>query len=405
MCGFGVWLATCSYPGVMVASGTQRGFLVVADITGYTAYLNQSELEHAHGTLKTLLGLLIDYTKPPLTLSGLEGDAVLSYTIDSERFEGQAFVEMIETTYVAFKRAIDLMVMNTSCECNACANINTLDLKFFVHHGEFVVQELAGGEELVGADVNVIHRLMKNNVVEETGVRAYTLFTEAAISQLGLEGFADGLVVYQDEFSDIGSVRGWVLNMAPAWEVHQGKSALNIDDPRAAVFVEEYPLPPELVWGYLTNPEYRAVYSNAKRQVTHERKNGRVGPGTVYECFHLDNSVSTNTVLEWEPFSRIVTENTAARSSRFIAVFELEATEKGTQVTMKYAPLRGPLIERLIGSVLFGLKYKPLAQKGMSLLKEMIEEDLADGHLTVPQSTKPTPDQIQEAASAALPAP
>lgn len=391
--------------GSMVASGTQRGFLVVADITGYTAYLNQSELEHAHGTLKTLLGLLIDHTKPPLALSGLEGDAVLSYTIDSERFEGQAFVEMIEATYVAFKRAIDLMVMNTSCDCNACANINTLDLKFFVHHGEFVVQELAGGEELVGADVNVIHRLMKNNVVEETGVRAYTLFTEASLNQLELEEFANSLAFYQDEFSGIGSVACWVLDMAPVWNVHKGKSDLNIDDSKAAVFIEEYPLAPELVWGYLTNPEYRAVYSNAKRQVTHERRNGRVGPGTVYECFHLDNSVSTNTVLEWEPFTRIVTENTAARSSRFIAIFELEATAIGTRVTMKYAPLRGPLIERLIGRVLFPLRYKPLAQKGMGLLKTMIEEDLADGHLTVAQSTKPTPDQIQEAASAALPTP
>lgn len=389
----------------MVASGTQRGFLVVADITGYTAYLNQSELEHAHGTLKTLLGLLIDHTKPPLVLSGLEGDAVLSYTIDSERFEGQAFIEMIEATYVAFKRAIDLMVMNTSCECNACANINTLDLKFFVHHGEFVVQELAGGEELVGADVNLIHRLMKNNVVEETAVRAYTLFTEASISQLGLEGFANSLTSYQDEFSGIGSVKCWVLDMAPVWAVHQGRSALNIDDTRAAVFVEEYPLSPELVWGYLTNPEYRSVYSNAKRQVTHARRNGRVGLGTVYECFHLDNSVSTNTVLEWEPFTRIVTENTAARSSRFIAIFELEATDIGTRVTMKYAPLRGPLIERLIGSVLFPLRYKPLAQKGMGLLKTMIEDDLADGNVAVPQTRKLTPDQIQEAASAALPTP
>ena len=377
----------------------------MADITGYTAYLNRSELEHAHGTLKTLLGLLIDHTKPPLVLSGLEGDAVLSYTIDSERFEGQAFVEMIETTYVAFKRAIDLMVMNTSCECNACANINTLDLKFFVHHGEFVVQELAGGEELVGADVNLIHRLMKNNVVEETGVRAYTLFTEVSIDQLGLEGFANSLVFYQDEFSDIGSVGGWVLNMAPAWEAHQGKSSLNIDDTRAAVFVEEYPLSPELVWGYLTNPEYRAVFSNSKRQVTHERKNGRVGLGTVYECFHLDNSVSTNTVIEWEPFTRIVTENTAARSSRFIAIFELEATDIGTRVTMKYAPLRGPFIERLIGSVLFPLKYKPAAQKGMGLLKTMIEDDLADGNVAVPKTRKPTPHQIQKAASAALPTP
>ncbi len=375
----------------------------MADITGYTAYLNHSELEHAHGTIKTLLGLLIDHTKPPLTLSGLEGDAVLSYTIDSERFEGQAFVEMIEATYVAFKRAIDLMVMNTSCECNACANISTLDLKFFVHHGEFVVQELAGGEELVGADVNVIHRLLKNNVVEETGVRAYTLFTDASIGQLGLEGFADTLVVYQDDFSGVGSVGCWVLDMAPVWDAHQGRSDLNIDDSRAAVFVEEYPLPPELVWGYLTNPEYRAVFSNAKRQLTHERRNGRVGPGTVYECFHLDNSVSTNTVLEWEPFTRIVTENTAARSSRFIAIFELDTTDIGTRVTMKYAPLRGPLSERLIGSVLFPIKYKPLAQKGMSLLKALIEEDLANGYVATPKTTKPTPDQVQKAASAALP--
>jgi len=130
-----------------------------------------------------------------------------------------------------------------------------------------------------------------------------------------------------------------------------------------------------------------------------------VGLGTVYECFHLDNSVSTNTVLEWEPFTRIVTENTAARSSRFIAIFELEATDIGTRVTMKYAPLRGPLIERLIGSVLFPLRYKPLAQKGMGLLKTMIEDDLADGNVAVPQTRKLTPDQIQEAASAALPTP
>ena len=68
-----------------MASSTLRGFLVVADITGYTSYLNQSELEHAKDVLKTLLDLLIEHTKPPLALSGLEGDAVLSYSIDSER--------------------------------------------------------------------------------------------------------------------------------------------------------------------------------------------------------------------------------------------------------------------------------------------------------------------------------
>jgi uncharacterized protein YndB with AHSA1/START domain len=380
----------------------ERGFLVVADITGYTSYLSRSELEHAKDVLKTLLDLLIDYTRPPLALSGLEGDAVLSYAVDSDRFEGQAFVEMIEQTYVAFKRAIDLMVMNTSCTCNACANINALDLKFFVHHGEFVLQEFAGREELVGSDVNLIHRLMKNTIVEETGFLAYTYFTEAATDRLGLEGITAELTGHAEAVPDIGNVRGWVMDMAPIWETSKATSRLEIDEQRTVSFVEEYPLPPEQVWGYLTNPRYRSVFSNAKRQVTHDRRNGRVGPGTVYECFHMDNSISTNTVLEWQPFSRIVTDNTAARSSRFLCIFDIEPTETGTRVTMRYGPMRGPLIERAVGIPLFFLKYKRLAQQGMTKLRLMMEDDLANGQVFVPEYAVVTPETRDAAAEAAV---
>ena len=53
----------------------QRGFILIADITGYTAYLNDSELEHAQGTLTDLLELLIDHTRSPLIISRLEGEA------------------------------------------------------------------------------------------------------------------------------------------------------------------------------------------------------------------------------------------------------------------------------------------------------------------------------------------
>jgi len=56
----------------------ERGYLVIADITGYTAFLSDSELEHAEDSLKDLLDLLIDQTKPPLVISRLEGDAVIS---------------------------------------------------------------------------------------------------------------------------------------------------------------------------------------------------------------------------------------------------------------------------------------------------------------------------------------
>lgn len=62
-----------------------RGFFLIADITGYTTYLNDSELEHAQQTLTDLLELLVDQTRPPLTVTQLEGDAVLSYALAEAR--------------------------------------------------------------------------------------------------------------------------------------------------------------------------------------------------------------------------------------------------------------------------------------------------------------------------------
>ena len=85
----------------------QRGFIVIADITGYTTYLNESELEHAQGTLTELLRLLIDHTKSPLIISRLEGDAVISYGFEAGFVSGQTLLEILESTYVDFRKAIE----------------------------------------------------------------------------------------------------------------------------------------------------------------------------------------------------------------------------------------------------------------------------------------------------------
>lgn len=66
---------------------------------------------------------------------------------------------MIESIYIAFRRAMEQMVLNTRYECNACANIGGLDMKFIVHRGEFLVQTIASYQELLGRDVHAAHRL------------------------------------------------------------------------------------------------------------------------------------------------------------------------------------------------------------------------------------------------------
>jgi hypothetical protein len=93
---------------------------------------------------------------------------------------GETLLELIESTYIAFRGRTKNVRRHSTCDCRACNNISTLDLKFIVHHGDFAVQDIGGRPELAGSDVNLAHRLLKNHVTEHTGWSAYALFSKRA---------------------------------------------------------------------------------------------------------------------------------------------------------------------------------------------------------------------------------
>ena len=165
----------------------QKGYFIITDITGYTAYLTKSELDHAHEILKSLFDAQIENIKPPLVVSNFQGDAILSYAPEDIFLQKQTIIELIEDIYFGFSRKREVMQCNTTCTCNACKNISGLDLKIFVHYGDYMLQQLAEREELVGSDVILAHRMMKNQVIEQTDIQAYGLFTEKAAESLELE--------------------------------------------------------------------------------------------------------------------------------------------------------------------------------------------------------------------------
>ena len=159
---------------------TKSGYLVIADISGYTSFLAQVELEHAHEILTSLLEVLVVNFKTMLTISKLEGDAVFATVDQSLVLRPESLLELIENTYLAFRRKRDSSVRSTTCTCRACQNMHTLELKFFVHYGDYIVQNISGIRELVGSDVNLAHRLTKNHITENTGWNSYVLFTQPA---------------------------------------------------------------------------------------------------------------------------------------------------------------------------------------------------------------------------------
>ena len=102
-------------------------------------------------------------------------------------------LDTIERCYFGFRRRRRDVRQATSCECNACSRIPDLDLKFVVHHGAAIHQKVAGSQELLGSDVIVVHRLLKNDVVEGLGIDAYALFSQACIDASDLDPVALGM--------------------------------------------------------------------------------------------------------------------------------------------------------------------------------------------------------------------
>jgi uncharacterized protein YndB with AHSA1/START domain len=382
---------------------SQDGYLLIADITGYTAFLRESELDHAKDSLRSLLDLLIENTRPPLMISRLEGDAVISYTLEGSFLQGQTLVELIEGTYVEFRRALDLMVLNTSCNCLACRNIANLDLKFFVHYGRFALEPLPTYTELIGTDVNLIHRLTKNRVTEELGYHAYVMYTQAALDHLAMPGLFDQLTPHVESYEHIGEVKVYLLDMHPVWEQRKHRFHVVVE-PEDAVFTieKEFALSPALLWDYLTKPEYRSVLFGADSQRIEELKQGRVADGSVYVCAHGKNTVQ-HSIVDWHPFEQYTIKSSIPGGGNALTTTRLTASEQGTTATILGGKAQeGPSLIRGVlnfaGKKLIG----PQIQDGFNALSEVIENEIADGKVSQQPTVEVSKDLIENALSESL---
>ena len=144
---------------------SQSGYFAIADISGYTGYLASTELEHARGILGEITDLLIREMRAPFRFVELEGDAVFVFAPSEAVVDAERLVDIIETCYTSFRLLQEQMVSNTSCTCAACRAIKDLDLKCVVHFGEYASQQTPTGMKLLGPDVIMIHRLLKNDII------------------------------------------------------------------------------------------------------------------------------------------------------------------------------------------------------------------------------------------------
>jgi len=190
---------------------TQTGYLLLADISGYTSFVAQTEIEHAEMALSFLLETIIEKLSSLLTISKLEGDAVFAYIEESKLEEARSLLGLIDQTYLAFRDKALELYRGATCPCRACRALPTLDLKFMVHHGDFIIQQVAGIKDLLGTDVNLVHRLAKNRVAESTGWKGYALFTNQGLERMQTDKTA--FVRQSETYEHLGDVETYVRDM------------------------------------------------------------------------------------------------------------------------------------------------------------------------------------------------
>ena len=198
----------------------QTGYLILADISGYTSFVAKTEIEHADLALSYLLETLVEKLGNMFNICQLEGDAVFGYVEDDKLAEAQSLLELIDQTYMAFRDKALALHAGATCPCRACQALPTLDLKFMLHHGEFMIRDLAGTRSLLGTDVNLIHRLSKNHVTESTGWKGYALFTHQGLEHL--EADKTAFIQQTESYEYLGDVKTYVMDMHARYKAMKG---------------------------------------------------------------------------------------------------------------------------------------------------------------------------------------
>lgn len=339
------------------ASGTglaaaERGSLVIADLSGYTSYLLGTELEHAQDVLADLVGVVVGRLQPPLRVTKLEGDAVFAYALEGT-CGASTLLDSIEQSYFAFRSRLRDIAHATSCTCEACRQIPTLDLKFLAHHGSFVRRTIAGNEELTGRDVIVIHRLTKNSAAQALGTKGYALLTDALVEALALDPKALGLRPHVEAYDEVGEVPCCLEDLGERWRVENERQRVYIA-PGNASFERAVTVPadPVVTWDWLTSPELRSIWdADLLEPVT---PGGRQRPGVTNHCIHGPDVIVEH-VVDWRPFDYFTMSYDFPGVGQLHITTELVPGAGGTSVQARGEPLEGERLaawEELAGFVL-----------------------------------------------------
>jgi len=335
-----------------MTASPETGFLAIADLTGYTAYLSRGELEHAPTIAGDLIETVIGRLEPPLRLAKIEGDAAFLYMEDG-RADGSLLLDAVEAAYVAFRRRLRSIQGATACTCNACGLAPQLDLKLFLHHGSYVRTPIAGRDELAGPSVILVHRLLKGATAisehdTDGGARGFGLITADAARALGLAPSDLDARELHESVESFGEVTLYHVDLEARWQAERERRRVEIPEDRALLDISvAIDAPPADVWAHLTSPALRSAWEGAIVMLEGSIGQPR-GVGTTARCV-TGRLATLEEIVDWQPYEHIGYRLAVPGVGPIEATYDLEPIADGTRVRLRWAaPAETPIDDATI---------------------------------------------------------
>lgn len=140
-----------------------KGLIFIPDISGFTRFVNATEIEHSRHIIQELLEVIINANDSGLEISEIEGDAVLFYKF-GDAPAAETLYSQVEKMFNQFHRYLAAYNQRRICQCRACKSAVELTLKVITHYGEFTGYTVKNFSKLIGKDIILAHQLLKNDI-------------------------------------------------------------------------------------------------------------------------------------------------------------------------------------------------------------------------------------------------
>ncbi len=195
---------------------TQPTLICIPDISGFTRFMSDADIELSSSVVPSLLNKIIYSNQIGLKVSEIEGDAVLFYkTGPLPSFK--TLIEQCRVFYTEFYKQLAALKEEHKGQRLASVIPDILGLKIIVHYGkEIGAIPIGQSIKLMGEDVIIAHRLLKNDI---PGTE-YLLISSGVLDEYDEQdiqhSFEWGTLLKGDEkYKHLGDISYSYINLEP----------------------------------------------------------------------------------------------------------------------------------------------------------------------------------------------